>query len=506
MQKVERVRRASRARRFIRRLCFGEMPASRRALVLAIGFALGSLVIGCGVAWFQMPSAGASSGGTAEAASAAPADREATATAVVSAVAEDPATFPLVVRPGQRYLEDVTGKPFLIHGDTAWSLIAELTREDVDRYLDDRHARGFNTILVSLIEYHYSANAPANAYDQQPFLKPGNYTTPNDAYFAHADWVLRQAADKGFLVLLTPSYAGCCGDGWYEEMVTNGPVRLRQYGEYLGRRYRDFTNILWVHAGDANPPRKDLVRAIAEGIREFDQQALHTAHGAHTAALDYWQDEPWLQVNNVYTYRSVYASALEQYARPERLPFFLIEGIYENEHDATEQLLRTQAYQAVLSGAAGHIFGNNPIWHFEGRGSYDGPVTWQEALGSRGAQSMTHLRELFTSIRWWELEPDTDNTLLTGGLGSDHDRAVAARSTDRALALLYLPSSRDITVDLGQLAGPEIAARWYDPANGRFSPASGSPFEAAGPQRFMPESDTNSSGFDDWVLVLESRP
>jgi hypothetical protein len=506
MQKIESARRTSRAHRLIRRLRSGEIPASRRALLVAIAFALGGLVIGCGVALLETRGTGVGSGRTAGVASAGPADGDGTASALASGVAGSPATFPLVVRPGQRYLEDVAGKPFLIHGDTAWSLIAELTREDVDRYLDDRHARGFNTILVSLIEYHYSANAAANAYDQQPFLKPGNYTTPNDAYFAHADWVLRQAADKGFLVLLTPSYAGCCGDGWYEEMVTNGPVRLRQYGEYLGRRYRDFTNILWVHAGDANPPRKDLVRAIAEGIREFDQQALHTAHGAHTAALDYWQDEPWLQVNNVYTYRSVYASALEQYARPERLPFFLIEGIYENEHEATEQLLRTQAYQAVLSGAAGHIFGNNPIWHFEGRGSYDGPVTWQEALGSRGAQSMTHLRELFTSIRWWELEPDTDNTLLTGGLGSDHDRAVAARSTDRALALLYLPSSRDITVDLGQLAGPEIAARWYDPANGRFSPASGSPFEAAEPQRFMPESDTNSSGFDDWVLVLESRP
>jgi hypothetical protein len=246
------------------------------------------------------------------------------------------------------------------------------------------------------------------------------------------------------------------------------------------------------------------VSAIAEGIREFDPRALHTAHGAHTAALDYWQGEPWLQVNNIYTYHSVYAYALEQYARPERMPFFLIESVYENEHEATEQLLRTQAYQAVLSGATGHIFGNNPIWHFEGRGSYDGPVTWQRALGSRGARSMTQLRNLLSSIHWWDLEPDADNTLLTGGLGSDDDRAVAARSTDRAVALLYLPSSREITVDLGQLAGPRVAARWYDPAAGRFSAVGGSPFEATGSRRFRPEAGINDSGFDDWVLILES--
>ena len=65
-----------------------------------------------------------------------------------------------------------------------------------------------------------------------------------------------------------------------------------------------------------------------------------------------------------------------------------IESAYENEHEATEQRLRTQAYQAVLSGAAGQIFGNNPIWHFSSGGLYQAPVTWQQALhGAR--QSMT---------------------------------------------------------------------------------------------------------------------
>ena len=74
--------------------------------------------------------------------------------------------FPLAVRPGERYLDDAEGRPFLIHGDTAWSLIADLTREDVDLYLRDRRARGFNTLLVNLIESRFATNAPANAYGQ----------------------------------------------------------------------------------------------------------------------------------------------------------------------------------------------------------------------------------------------------------------------------------------------------------------------------------------------------
>ena len=456
-------------------------------------------------------------------------------TEVAAAWTDDAAAFPLTVTPGKRYLEDAEGKPFLIHGDTAWSLIADLTREDAKLYLDDRRARGFNTILVSLLEHRFSTNAPANAYHEQPFhgqafetiaglttllsaepLKGygttlaasfADFTSPNEAYFAHADWVLRRAAEKGFLVLLTPSYVGYRGgpDGWYRAMVANGPERLREYGNYLGRRYRDFPNILWVHAGDYDPPRKDLVNAIAEGIAAFDARALHTAHNApETVAVEYWQGESWFDVNNVYTYGQVHTAALEQYARPDAMPFFLIESAYENEHDATEQRLRMQAYQAVFSGASGQVFGNNPIWHFDGPGVFPAPVTWREALDSRGAQSMTHLRNLLTTIPWWRLEPDTDHTLLTDGLGAEDARAVAASTADGALAIVYIPGRREITVDLARLAGPRVEARWYDPADGRFSAVAGSPFSANGPRRLSPET-SNGGGFGDWVLVLEAR-
>ncbi len=438
--------------------------------------------------------------------------------------------FPLTVEPGKRYLVDAAGKPFLIQGEAAWSLIADLTREEVDIYLDDRRARGFNTLLVNLIEHRYAVNAPANAYDEPPFLGQAfalantltdwvprygisiaslfaNYATPNDAYFAHVDWVLRRAADKGFLVLLVPSYAGYQGgvEGWYTAMVANGADRLRRYGEYLGRRYRDFDNIVWVMAGDYDPPDKDLVRAIADGIREYDPRALQTVHGGpETSVLDYWDGAPWLQVDTVYTYQPVYIAALEHHARPERRPFFLIESHYEDERDVTERDVRMQAYQALLCGAAGQIFGNNPIWHFNGPGLYPAPVSWPQALASPGSQSMTHLGQLMATVPWWLLQPDEDHALLTGGLGSEDTHAVAARASDGSFALVYLPTTREITLDLGELAGPQVVARWYDPVDGRFLAVSGSPFPATGSRRLRPERARNRAGDEDWALILES--
>jgi Putative collagen-binding domain of a collagenase len=63
---------------------------------------------------------------------------------------------------------------------------------------------------------------------------------------------------------------------------------------------------------------------------------------------------------------------------------------------------------------------------------------------------------------------------------------------------------RAVTVDLGQIAGPQVAAHWYNPSNGQFVGVSGSPFRATGSRRLQPTPDRNSSGFDDWVLILQS--
>src|SRR5690606_7623599 len=121
----------------------------------------------------------------------------------------------------------------------------DLTEDEAFLYLQDRKARGFNTILVSLIEHRFSRNAPANAYGERPFAAGADFVRPNEAYFAHADRVLGKACDLGFLVLLTPSYLGFDGgdEGWYAEMAAAGSRDLEAYGRFIGERYRQFDNI-----------------------------------------------------------------------------------------------------------------------------------------------------------------------------------------------------------------------------------------------------------------------
>src|SRR5690606_32500712 len=152
----------------------------------------------------------------------------------------------------RRYLVDRSGDAFLINGDTAWSLIPALTKGEAGLYLDDRRRKGFNAVIVQLVENHFSG--PENRDGQQPFIPAGDFSAPNEAYFAHADWVIREARDRGIAVLLFPAYLGyACGhEGWCAELVDNGAENLRSYGRYLGRRYRDFGNIIWAAGGDAD--------------------------------------------------------------------------------------------------------------------------------------------------------------------------------------------------------------------------------------------------------------
>jgi Protein of unknown function (DUF4038)/Putative collagen-binding domain of a collagenase len=409
---------------------------------------------------------------------------------------------------------DASGTPFLLQIDTAWSLIADASNEDAEIYLEDRRRKGFNAIIVNLLERKFSRNARSNYsnyYDEPPFLTTDDYSTPNGAYFDHAAYIVRLAASKGILVLLTPSYLGYDGggEGWFSAMQASAN-RLRHYGRFLGQRFGGHENILWIHAGDFNPTgNKHLVRDIALGIKEFDKISLHSAHcGLETSAAEFWGSETWLDVNSIYTWTDVGTKARAAYASVPTRPFFLIESGYENEHVPAghEQRVRVESYQAMLSGAAGQAFGNNPIWHFDGPGVFPDPEPrdWRSWLDSAGARSMVHLRTLFSAHAWWTLVPDVSNALLAPSGSGPFDLAVGATSDDNAIGLVYVPTHRTVTVTLNQLKGPKINAKWFDPAAGTYAEVG--TLGALGPKVFStPGNNSSTTGrFSDWALVLES--
>jgi hypothetical protein len=100
--------------------------------------------------------------------------------------------------------------------------------------------------------------------------------------------------------------------------------------------------------------------------------------------------------------------------------------------------------------------------------------------------------------------------VITAGLGGscqeipakECDRAVAARTGDGRLVVAYVPSARELSVDLTQLGGT-VTARWYDPTSGAYTDAAESPLPNTGTHAFTPPAE-NADGIGDWVLVLEA--
>src|SRR5262249_24808742 len=173
----------------------------------------------------------------------------------------------------------------------------------------------------------------------------------------------------------------------------------------------------------------------------------------------------------------------------------------------TPNVLRRQEYWSLLSGAlAGHMYGS----YWTDRFSADG-TGWQNHLNTQAVRELGYFKSLMTSVAWYNLVPDQANSLLTAGYGTcgdtghvgNNDCARAAKASAGTVAIIYTPVSHNMTVAMGNFAGP-VTARWFDPTSATFQTVTGSPFPNTGTHNFTTPGN-NSAGDGDWILLLQSQ-
>ena len=167
--------------------------------------------------------------------------------------AQEP-TQRLRVSDNKRFLVTADGQPFFWLGDTAWELFHRLNREEALRYLRNRAARRFTVVQAVALAELDGLNDP-NPYGHRPLLK-NDPTTPDvkegadNDYWDHVDFVVREAGRLGIYVGFLPTW----GDKWNQrkgagpEIFT--PENAEVYGAWLGRRYANAANIIWILGGD----------------------------------------------------------------------------------------------------------------------------------------------------------------------------------------------------------------------------------------------------------------
>lgn len=414
--------------------------------------------------------------------------------------------FPLQASANRRYLQDQAGKPFFAMGDTPW-FIQKLKLEDVRMLMDDRIAKGFNTLFLELLD---DSRIPSrDGYGNAAFQTDTDITKPVEAYWRYAERVMDEAEKRGLFIIHSELWYGA-GDGLWLHHVK--PDNAKVYGAFIGKRFARFKNLMWMQAGDRNPDENlaECTRVLAREIKAAAPHHLHTVHNEHEfASARFHHEDAWLDVNLGYTYGAAYLHILPEYQRTNPVrPVILGETGYEAEPNAIELLpdakrgdlwnpfrIRRNAWWAVTSGAVGYCAGTR-LWRWE--------PNWRETMQVRSIKEASNLLRGLQSIAWWKLTPDVKHELVTAGLGEWKlaDYATAALAEDGSCAVVYLPTPRQFAVNLAKLKGP-VTARWFDPTSGEFKPAAGSPFVSHASREFTPPS-RNAAGESDWVLLLQA--
>lgn len=427
----------------------------------------------------------------------------------------------LKVSDNQRFLVTEDGEPFFWLGDTAWELFHRCNREEADFYLETRASQGFTVIhAVALAEL--DGLYDPNPYGHTPLIED-NPATPNPTYFEHVDYILAKADELGLYVALLPTW----GDKLFKAGWGIGPEVLtvenaRAYGKWIGDRYKDRENIIWVIGGDRNPREgsEDVAvwNAMAEGVMSGvgdSVKALMTYHpqpGRPGGSSNWFHQEAWLDFNmhqtghcpNQPTYKLI---AHDYHLSPTK-PVIDGEPLYEDHPNCfnPQELgysvpadIRRIIYWNVFAGGFGHSYGCHAVWQMFtlDRDPINYPLRpWKEALTLPVATQMQHLKHLMLSRPFLSRIPA--QSMVVGEQEDDENYVIATRDDEGSYAMVYFPTGKSVSLNLTVLAGDFVRGWWYDPRTGVSFPASSFPTLDA----VIIQPPSQGKG-NDWVLVLD---
>ena len=395
---------------------------------------------------------------------------------------------PMGVSQTGRYFVDAKGEPFYFLADTQWELFRRYSLSEARLILENRKAKGFTVAMVMLTGV--GDGTGPNLAGHHPWLND-DPATPNPAYFTNVDAVVKLALANDIQLLI-----GIYHQTYGSRMTGDN---ARPWAAWVTGRYRDYPNILWTIYPQAADSYKPIIAQLAEGIQEGNRSRhLVSMHpDPSPASSSFMHSEPWLGFNSIQVWnqiRSIYPITVADYRRAPAKPVTMLEGVYEGGEEygypITPLLLRREAYYTCLAGGY-YGYGHNDSWRVKAR--------WQAALDDPGAQQMTILKHVFTSLPdWWTLVSD-QTVLSTGGNAKGDVLNLSARSTTGKWVIAYVADQPDITVNLSKITAADSAsALWIDPATGAQEVIGIYP--AAGPRSFR-----RPAGWPDAVLVVKAE-
>jgi hypothetical protein len=421
----------------------------------------------------------------------------------------------LKVSENHRFLEFTNGTHFFYLGDTSWELFHRLNKQDAEKYLENRREKGFSVIQAVVLAELDGLNTP-NMEGEKPLID-NDPLKPNEKYFANVDWVIKKAEEKGLFIGLLPTWGDKVDKQWGVGPVIFTKENAGLYGKWIGNRYKNYPNIIWINGGDreGGGANFEIWNALANGIKSVDQNHLMTFHPMGGNSSSKWfQQQNWLDFNMMQTghgersYAAYKKLLLPDYLLLPAKPTFDGEPRYEDHpHDWKPEILgwfddadvRQAAFWNLFSGGFGHTYGCHAIWQMltpERTPVGFARHTWYDDLDLPGAGDMIHVRCLMESRPMTERIPFQE--LVANDYIPETDYMVATKG--RNYAFVYIPTGWSAKLDLKKLDWKNSVVWWYNPRTGEAKKLGEIPND--GIREFKPE--TGGRG-NDWLLVIDNK-
>jgi hypothetical protein len=420
----------------------------------------------------------------------------------------------LKVSENHRYFTYADGTPFFYLGDTHWEAMHERFEtsnlpgcaSQFKCEVDKRVAQGF-----TVYQSEWMAGGPPTP-DEPIYNWDDGISDADMPGFHNADQKFQYLADKGLVVANAMN--------WRDLIPKYSDDYLKKLGRYWAARYGAYP-VLWTMGQETDgsypkdPPDLDQKwQVVAQALSEND--AYHQPLSAHmcntgsvTASTSPWRLKP---------YHTWYAAQVQGPPLPPGCardfwdslptkPAVVYEPPYENFWtDAAGE--RTRAYVAFLSGFYGFGYGVAGVWDDnytctpvrDSGTTYDPNCKpWYDGLSRPSGDQMTLVRQFFTSIAWWKLEPRFDSSQWRLFIHPSEAR-LASDGWKTFVACFY---NKD--TDTGSLKQMNnhttYSGRWYNPRTGKYTLISRSiQPDASGAWAIPPKPDAL-----DWVLLLQAN-
>ena len=428
----------------------------------------------------------------------------------------------LAIHPNQRQLCTRDGQAFFWLADTAWQLIHCLSREDTQHYLERRVHQGFNVVQAVVLAEYDGLDGP-NAYGRRPLLYDAEHgysqvepdLTGDDHYWTHVDYVIDEAARQGLYIALLPTWGDKITKQWGQGPEIFTPENAARYGRWIGARYADRDNLIWVMGGDRTPQNRrhlTVIDEMARGIRAAGATQLMTLHpSGESSSSTSVGEEDWLDFNMIQSSHNRpnfpnYEMIAQDWALEPAKPVIEGEPCYEDhpigfraENGYFDDWdVRQAAYWAVLAGSPGVTYGHHCVWRMVKEPTDYFILNWRRAVERPGAVHMGLMRRLFESSTrpFSELRPD--QTILAA---NDSGANYQAAARGERYAYVYAPTGLRVQLQPGVLPGETLTYSWFDPRTGHRETAGQMDNRAdAEVQALWPPS---SGRGNDWILVVE---